>query len=219
MRQPKGKPQGLTTALMVWVMVSRNCTCGRQGRTALRSGSCPPAPGAHRPQSARGARSPLGEFCRKLGSVYNWPSLIFPGRHLRSGHLARNASADNNFKSIRLQFTARRELAAWSVCVHIGRIPYTKDTLTGLHSYKPVFRDRPAASSPTAKPPASRAGAEPGAEPAAAARSRPGRTYQLGLRQVLLPPEVLVHGREDGQPVVGVHEDVDEAVQGRAKET
>ena len=35
MRQPKGKPQGLTTALMVWVMVSRNCTCGRQGRIAL----------------------------------------------------------------------------------------------------------------------------------------------------------------------------------------
>ena len=75
------------------------------------------------------------------------------------------------------------------------------------------FRERPAASSPTAKPPASRAGT------GAAAQSRRGRTSQLGLRQVLLPPEVLVHGREDGQPVVGVHEDVDEAVQGRAEET
>lgn len=50
-------------------------------------------------------------------------------------------------------------------------------------------------------------------------RAGGGRTYQLGLRQVLLPPEVLVHGREHGQPVVGVHEDVDEAVQGGAKET
>lgn len=75
------------------------------------------------------------------------------------------------------------------------------------------FRERPAASSPTAKPPASGAGT------GAAAWSRRGRTYQLGLRQVLLPPEVLVHGWEDGQPVVGVHEDVDEAVQGRAEET
>lgn len=34
MRQPKGKPQGLTTALMVWVMVSTNCTCGREGGRA-----------------------------------------------------------------------------------------------------------------------------------------------------------------------------------------
>lgn len=39
MRQPKGKPQGLTTALRVWVMVSTNCTCGREG--GLRAGPAP----------------------------------------------------------------------------------------------------------------------------------------------------------------------------------
>lgn len=35
---------------------------------------------------------------------------------------------------------------------------------------------------------------------------------QLPLSDVLLPPEVRTHGRDGRQPVVGVHEDVDEAV-------
>lgn len=47
---------------------------------------------------------------------------------------------------------------------------------------------------------------------------REGTTYQLSLGEVLLPPEVLVHGWEHRQPVVGVHENVDETVQGRSKE-
>lgn len=45
------------------------------------------------------------------------------------------------------------------------------------------------------------------------------RTYQLGLGEVPLPPQVPVHGRKHGQAVVGVHEDVDEAIQGRPEET
>lgn len=45
------------------------------------------------------------------------------------------------------------------------------------------------------------------------------RTYQLGLGEVPLPPQVPVHGRKHRQAVVGVHEDVDEAIQGRPEET
>lgn len=44
-------------------------------------------------------------------------------------------------------------------------------------------------------------------------------TYQLGLGEVPLPPQVPVHGRKHRQAVVGVHEDVDEAVQGGPEET
>lgn len=43
-------------------------------------------------------------------------------------------------------------------------------------------------------------------------------TYQLSLREVFLPPKVLVHGREHRQAVVGVHKNVDETVQGRSEE-
>lgn len=44
-------------------------------------------------------------------------------------------------------------------------------------------------------------------------------TYQLGLSKVLLPPEVFVHGWNNGQAIVGIHENMDETVQGRSKET
>lgn len=45
-----------------------------------------------------------------------------------------------------------------------------------------------------------------------------GVTYQLSLCEVFLPPEIPVHGREHGKAVVGVHEDVDETVQGGSEE-
>lgn len=49
-------------------------------------------------------------------------------------------------------------------------------------------------------------------------KSKERRTYQLSLCEVLLPPKVLVHGREHRQAIVGVHENVDKAVQGGSKE-
>lgn len=44
-------------------------------------------------------------------------------------------------------------------------------------------------------------------------------TYQLSLCEVFLPPQVLVHRWEHGESVVGVHKDVDKAVQGWSKKT
>lgn len=43
------------------------------------------------------------------------------------------------------------------------------------------------------------------------------KLHQLPLGDVLFPPEVGTHGRDRGQSVVGVHEDVDEAVEGCTK--
>ena len=40
-----------------------------------------------------------------------------------------------------------------------------------------------------------------------------GLPHQLPLGNVLLPPEVGSHGRDGREPVVGVHQYVDEAVQ------
>lgn len=50
-------------------------------------------------------------------------------------------------------------------------------------------------------------------------RGKGVRTYQLGLGEVPLPPQVPVHGWKHRQAVVGVHEDVDEAIQGGPEET
>lgn len=44
-------------------------------------------------------------------------------------------------------------------------------------------------------------------------------TYQLSLREILLPPKILAHRWKHGKAIVSVHEDVDEAVQGGSKET
>lgn len=50
MRHPKGKPHGFTTALMVWVMVSTNCTWG--GKRGRGEGRAEPTP-------ATGASGPV----------------------------------------------------------------------------------------------------------------------------------------------------------------
>lgn len=42
-------------------------------------------------------------------------------------------------------------------------------------------------------------------------------THQLPLSDVLFPPEVGTHGRDRGQAIVRVHEDVDEAVERRTE--
>lgn len=48
---------------------------------------------------------------------------------------------------------------------------------------------------------------------AASAEERGRVTHQLPLRDVLLPPEVRTHGGDRRQTIVGVHQDMDEAVQ------
>lgn len=46
-----------------------------------------------------------------------------------------------------------------------------------------------------------------------------GITYQLSLREVFLPPEILVHRWKYRKAIVGVHENVDKTVQCGSKET
>lgn len=44
-------------------------------------------------------------------------------------------------------------------------------------------------------------------------------TDQLGLCEITFPPQVLLHGRNDGQAVVWIHQHMDEAIQCGSKET
>lgn len=44
-------------------------------------------------------------------------------------------------------------------------------------------------------------------------------TDQLGLCKIAFPPQVLLHGGHDGQAIVWIHQDMDEAVQCRSKKT
>lgn len=64
--------------------------------------------------------------------------------------------------------------------------------------------------------PPEREGAWP-EDPAARLDDRQHKLDQLPLSDVLFPPEVGTHGRDGGQAIVRVHEDMDEAVECRTK--
>lgn len=109
-------------------------------------------------------------------------------------------------------------------CISEHGISYTKDTHTKgvlphkMSLLKVRFWRRRAASSHTQQSSAPWGRAE-NRQGLPTDKRAHGATYQLGLREVPLPPQILVHGRKHREAVVGVHENVDKAVQCGSKET